>query len=198
MTNLCPGPADFKCCQSAENGEGGYDGPPPFYGKAPCKKVAVDGAEKIVAQFPKRIREVGCYRERKPGDRASDHHTGMATDMMCSDDLGKATLSGKEIAKWVMDNHAALSVKYVIWGQRIWESGQSVRSWEEWEVMEDRGSLTENHWVRRDFGTRGVHLPMLTSAPGPCSCQLQGISGHTGSIPCSSLGPWLGSSFSFF
>jgi hypothetical protein len=56
-------------------------------------------------------------------------------------------MSGEEIAEWVMNNRAALNLKYVIWGQRIWNPSQdSVKNWDQWRTMEDRGDLTQNHW----------------------------------------------------
>ncbi|KAL3960651.1 hypothetical protein ACCO45_005768 [Purpureocillium lilacinum] len=59
-----------------------------------------------------------------------------------------ATLSGKEIAEWVMKNRAALKLKYVIWGQKIWSptTDGAEKSWDKWRTMEDRGDLTQNHW----------------------------------------------------
>ncbi|KAL2683014.1 hypothetical protein Neosp_007476 [[Neocosmospora] mangrovei] len=59
-----------------------------------------------------------------------------------------ATLSGKEIAEWCMRNRAALNLKYVIWGQKIWTTSVdgTNKNWESWRTMEDRGDLTQNHW----------------------------------------------------
>jgi len=58
-----------------------------------------------------------------------------------------ATTSGKEIAEWVMNHASSLNLKYVIWGQRIWQPSQdSVKSWSSWKEMEDRGDITANHW----------------------------------------------------
>lgn len=84
IPNQCPGPNGFKCCQSSEEGFGGYSQPPRF-GKGGCKQVAIDGAEKIVNQFPGRVREIGCKRDCQCGVDPSDHCCGLATDMMCSD-----------------------------------------------------------------------------------------------------------------
>lgn len=57
------------------------------------------------------------------------------------------TVSGKEIAEWVMNNRNALNLKYVIWGQKIWTTSQdSVTSWASWRPMDDRGDFTANHW----------------------------------------------------
>lgn len=55
-------------------------------------------------------------------------------------------MSGKEIAEWVMNNRSALGLKYVIWGQKIWTPGNVVTSWTNWKIMENRNSITENHW----------------------------------------------------
>ncbi|KAK1954743.1 hypothetical protein LY78DRAFT_729611 [Colletotrichum sublineola] len=144
-SNQCPGPSTFKCCSSSASGFGGYSAPSiPSVGA--CQQVAVDGAKKIVAAFPGRVRQVFCKRDCTcPGD--SDHCCGKATDMMNSDAGGDATISGKEIAEWIMNNRNALNLKYVIWGQRIWNPSQdSVKSWSSWRTMEDRGGLTANHW----------------------------------------------------
>ncbi|KAI8156496.1 hypothetical protein K4K50_005589 [Colletotrichum sp. SAR 10_71] len=145
VANQCPGPSTFKCCDSSASGFGGY-GAPNTLTVGACKSVAVNGAKKIVAAFPGRVREIFCTRDCTcPGD--SDHCCGKATDMMCSDAGGTPTTSGKEIAEWVMNNRATLDLKYVIWGQRIWNpSVDSVKSWSEWRGMEDRGGVTANHW----------------------------------------------------
>ncbi|KAF7561960.1 hypothetical protein G7046_g2182 [Stylonectria norvegica] len=53
VANQCPGPSQMKCCSSSATGFGGYKAPkiPPV---GACKKVAVDGAGKIVKAFPGR------------------------------------------------------------------------------------------------------------------------------------------------
>ncbi|EQL27687.1 hypothetical protein BDFG_09519 [Blastomyces dermatitidis ATCC 26199] len=47
-----------------------------------------------------------------------------------------------------MNNHKSLNVMYVIWGQKIWNpsNGEAPTAWENWRDMEDRGSVTANHW----------------------------------------------------
>jgi hypothetical protein len=51
------------------------------------------------------------------------------------------------MAEWMMNNRGSLKLKYVIWGQRIWNPSQdAVKPWSSWRVMEDRGSVTQNHW----------------------------------------------------
>ena len=57
------------------------------------------------------------------------------------------TVSGREIAEWVMNNRASLNLKYVIWGQKIWSVGiDAVGPWTGWRGMDDRGDFTQNHW----------------------------------------------------
>ncbi|KAK3332950.1 hypothetical protein B0T19DRAFT_439751 [Cercophora scortea] len=144
-SNLCPGPAGMKCCSSSATGFGGYAAPAlPALGA--CQQVSITGASAIVAAFPGRVRQIYCTRDCDcPG--TSDHCCGKATDMMCSDAGGTATISGKEIAEWVMNHRTSLNLKYVIWGQKIWNpSVDAVMSWSSWRTMEDRGSITDNHW----------------------------------------------------
>ncbi|KAF2836561.1 hypothetical protein M501DRAFT_939388 [Patellaria atrata CBS 101060] len=145
VSNLCPGPAGFKCCQSTATGFGGY-GAPAIPAVGGCKAVAVDGARKIVNAWPGRIRQIYCTRDCACGS-GSDHCCGKATDMMCSDAGGTPTISGRQIAEWVMNNRGTLNLKYVIWGQRIWNPSQdAVAPWTSWRGMEDRGDVTQNHW----------------------------------------------------
>ncbi|MBE3046088.1 hypothetical protein IMZ48_26825 [Candidatus Bathyarchaeota archaeon] len=76
----------MQCCSSAEDGFGGYEAPKvPEVGA--CKAVAVEGAQKIVAQFPGRTREIFCTRDCEDGS-TSEHCTGKAMDMMCADGGG--------------------------------------------------------------------------------------------------------------
>lgn len=86
-TNKCPGPDTFKCCMpgsSTPNPPGTY--PPPTIPSASsgCKAVAIDGAKKVSAQFPGKIREIGCIRKCEAGD-SSDHCDGMANDLMVTE-----------------------------------------------------------------------------------------------------------------
>lgn len=173
----------MKCCQSSATGFGGYAAPKiPAVGS--CKEVAVNGAKKIVAAFPGRIRDIGCVRSCTCGVAgASDHCCGKATDMMCSDVtevspkklkcykidhraltlvLQTASIGGKDIAEWVMNNRASLNLKYVIWGQRIWSASEAVKPWSQWRTQEDRGNVRENHWyVFPDVSERNL----LTKVP---------------------------------
>jgi hypothetical protein len=95
QTGLCPGPANFKCClppSSRMHPRPGPDMPgphrppprpsdPPFK-TARCKPHVVAHARTIVRKFPGRVYRIGCYREKRKSDRKSDHHDGLAVDLM--------------------------------------------------------------------------------------------------------------------
>jgi len=92
--------------------------------------VAVHRA--VCGAFP----QVTSYGGVRPGD-SGEHGTGQALDIMVTGSVGD------QIAEWVRANAAALGVSEVIWSQRIWTVQ---RSSEGWRYMEDRGSLTANHY----------------------------------------------------
>ncbi|HXV92943.1 MAG TPA: hypothetical protein VD813_06575 [Pseudonocardia sp.] len=75
---------------------------------------------------------------------ASDHPSGLALDFM----VDRAT--GDALAECALANKEALGITYVIWEQRI-NHGSG------WEPMEDRGSVTANHYDH-------VHISFRSSA----------------------------------
>ncbi|KKZ63419.1 hypothetical protein EMCG_02306 [[Emmonsia] crescens] len=135
----CPNdPNDVMCCTDKKP-------PPPPAGppvKIPeykCKRHVIDAGYKILNANPGKVRSVGCYGKRSG---KSEHPLGLALDLM----TGAHSPNGQPLAEWVMHHAGELKVKYVIWGQKIWESGERVRAWAQWEKMEDRGGVTANHW----------------------------------------------------
>lgn len=87
-----------------------------------------------------------------------DHHDGYAVDIMISGDRGWM------IAEWVRTHMPQYSVDNLIYEQHIW----SVR-YPEWRLMEDRGSLTANHFdhvhvsISRDAGpTPNQIVPVIS------------------------------------
>ncbi|WP_214325522.1 coiled-coil domain-containing protein [Nonomuraea sediminis] len=83
--------------------------------------------------------DVGCFRSGGGGE----HPLGRACDFMMSSGgtmpSGANNALGDQIAAWALKNQDKLGVKYVIWKQRI-NMGSG------WRAMEDRGSITENHY----------------------------------------------------
>jgi hypothetical protein len=83
----------------------------------------------VRTEFPS-LTDIGGYRAGDPGD----HGTGHAVDIMCS------TAEGDAVAAFLQAHAGELNIKYIIWKQRIWYPGGT------WEWMEDRGSVTQNHY----------------------------------------------------
>ncbi|MFB4311410.1 hypothetical protein [Actinomadura sp. GTD37] len=85
---------------------------------------------------------IGCAR---PGD-PQDHGSGTACDFMESTGgqmpSASAQAHGDRVAQYVIDNASRLGIKYVIWKQRIYD----MRGSGGWRQMEDRGSVTQNHF----------------------------------------------------
>lgn len=85
---------------------------------------------------------IGCAR---PGD-PQDHGSGHACDFMENANgqmpSAAAQAHGDQVAQYVIDNASRLGIKYVIWKQRIYD----MRGSGGWRQMEDRGSITQNHF----------------------------------------------------
>jgi hypothetical protein len=92
--------------------------------------VAVHRA--VCAAFP----EATSFGGLRPGD-SGYHGSGQALDVMVSG------ATGDRLAAWLRRHAAPLGVSEVIWAQRIWTVQ---RSSEGWRWMEDRGSVTANHY----------------------------------------------------
>jgi hypothetical protein len=86
---------------------------------------------------------IGCYRPGSDGE----HPLGRACDFMLSSGGVMPAASwiqhGYDIAAWAQANASRLGIMYIIYRQRIWDirSGSSA-----WVPMEDRGSITANHY----------------------------------------------------
>lgn len=87
--------------------------------------------EAVCAEFP----EITTYGELRGG--GGDHATGHAVDIMVSGDRGM------QVAEFVRKYYSELGVSYIIYQQHIWSVE---RSSEGWRAMEDRGSVTANHY----------------------------------------------------
>ena len=76
------------------------------------------------------LTNIGGYRPN-----GGEHSTGQAVDFMIS-----SQSQGDAIAAFVQNHVSEFNVQYIIWRQRYWEPGSS------WDLMEDRGSTTQNHY----------------------------------------------------
>jgi hypothetical protein len=80
----------------------------------------------------------------------SDHPAGRAVDFMTD------RASGDALADCALENMDALGVSYIIWEQRI-NHGSG------WELMEDRGGVTANHFDHVHISFDGNAGGKLTS-----------------------------------
>lgn len=104
-------------------------------------KPHVQEAAEVIYDEYDGITGVGGYRSGSTSRDPNGHPAGLAVDFMVPlNKDGKAL--GDDIAKFVIDNHKALNVKYVIWYQRIYNVE---RADEGWRKMPDRGGDTQNH-----------------------------------------------------
>lgn len=78
-----------------------------------------------------------------------------ALDILVSDVYGKVPTDGNalgdKVAAFALAHQPEHGITYVIWRQRINTSG-------EWKPMEDRGSITQNHYDH-------VHVSFDATAP---------------------------------
>ncbi|KAJ3413933.1 hypothetical protein HDV05_007301 [Chytridiales sp. JEL 0842] len=164
VTGLCPGGNDFKCCLTG--GDGGAGKKPDTLGTGCLKEYAQRHATTI--KMNTCLTHWSTYANSDP---SSDHTTCLAADIWPP---SKRHPCAPGAAEYVMNNHAALQVKYVIYGQRIWNpSRDAVKPWNQWRLMEDRGDDTQNHWDH-------VHVPSTKAAACPSDLQ---CCGHACTIP---------------
>ena len=98
---------------------------------AGLQEKAASYKEKVGAKFG--VEDYSLHRAGDPGD----HGQGLAVDFMTYDDRAK----GDAIAEYSINNMDESDINYVIWEQQIY--GDLNRKW---EPMEDRGSVTANHY----------------------------------------------------
>lgn len=85
----------------------------------------------VCARYP----QITSYGGVRGG--GGEHSQGRALDIMVSGSRGD------DVAAWLRANASRLGISEVIWSQRIWTVQ---RSSEGWRWMEDRGSVTANHY----------------------------------------------------
>ncbi|GAB2608064.1 hypothetical protein GCM10027168_46340 [Streptomyces capparidis] len=89
----------------------------------------------------------GCHREDGGIAGGGEHPLGRACDYMVAPAGRRATGEGhrlgQRIASWVREHADEYGVWYVIYEQRIWSSRFPQRGN---RLMEDRGSVTQNHY----------------------------------------------------
>lgn len=122
--------------------EDGGDYPPEAVGPGGITARTAEMRAKVIENFGAPY-PVGCLRVGDP----QDHGKGRACDFMTGPygqmPTGAQEARGDAIAAWAVANAKELGIHYVIWKQRIWNIE---RAGEGWRPMENRGSITQNHW----------------------------------------------------
>ena len=78
----------------------------------------------------------------RPGD-SGDHGKGLAIDFM----VPESSELGDKIAEYAIQNMASRGISYIIWKQRFYAPFDSKYGpANTWNLMPDRGSVTENHY----------------------------------------------------
>jgi hypothetical protein len=105
----------------------------------PRMREVRDEIDRRFGPFP----AIGCYRPGSDGE----HPLGRACDFMLSSGGVMPTASsiqkGYDIAAWAQANASRLGIMYIIYRQRIWDVRMASSGW---VPMEDRGSITANHY----------------------------------------------------
>nr|BFE89347.1 hypothetical protein GCM10020093_119490 [Planobispora longispora] len=105
-------------------------------------KKVIENVDAKFGPFP----TIGAWRA-DGGMPGSDHPTGKAADFMISTGgkmpSGAKLKEGWEVANYVKEHADELGIKYIIFAQHIWSPS---RASEGWRLMEDRGSVTQNHF----------------------------------------------------
>lgn len=79
------------------------------------------------------VSSIGGWRAGGGGD----HPTGHAIDIM----VGSDAVTGTAVANYAIANIGTYNIKYIIWQQRTYWPATGT-----WQFMEDRGSITANHY----------------------------------------------------
>ncbi|HEL2049502.1 TPA: LysM peptidoglycan-binding domain-containing protein [Streptococcus suis] len=78
----------------------------------------------------------------RPGD-SGDHGKGLAIDFM----VPESSALGDQVAAYTVANLASKNINYIIWKQRFYAPYDSIYGPAyTWNLMPDRGSVTENHY----------------------------------------------------
>ncbi|TQE89188.1 LysM peptidoglycan-binding domain-containing protein [Streptococcus suis] len=78
----------------------------------------------------------------RPGD-SGDHGKGLAIDFM----VPESSALGDQVAAYAVVNLASKNINYIIWKQRFYAPYDSIYGPAyTWNLMPDRGSVTENHY----------------------------------------------------
>ncbi|HGP9011443.1 TPA: LysM peptidoglycan-binding domain-containing protein [Streptococcus pneumoniae] len=123
-----------------------YEAPaaPDYAGLAVAKSENA-GLQPQTAAFKEEIANlfgITSFSGYRPGD-SGDHGKGLAIDFM----VPESSELGDKIAEYAIQNMASRGISYIIWKQRFYAPFDSKYGpANTWNLMPDRGSVTENHY----------------------------------------------------
>lgn len=150
-------------------------------------------------QFPE-VQTIGGWR---PNDPFPDHPSGRAIDVMIPNyQTSEGQKFGTKVKDWLYANRDEYNIEYMIWAQEYIPSEGAGN------IMEDRGSPTQNHFDHVHITVRGEGMPSgneeYTAGSGGVGSESYGVDENcevtggvdggaplaAGSVP-SELEPWL-------
>lgn len=117
----------------------------PDYAGLAVAKSENAGLQPQTAAFKEEIANlfgITSFSGYRPGD-SGDHGKGLAIDFM----VPVSSALGDQIAEYAVKNMASRGINYIIWKQRFYAPYDSKYGPAyTWNLMPDRGSVTENHY----------------------------------------------------
>ena len=117
----------------------------PDYAGLAVAKSENAGLQPQTAAFKEEIANlfgITSFSGYRPGD-SGDHGKGLAIDFM----VPESSELGDKIAEYAIQNMASRGISYIIWKQRFYAPFDSKYGpANTWNLMPDRGSVTENHY----------------------------------------------------
>ena len=117
----------------------------PDYAGLAVAKSENAGLQPQTAAFKEEIANlfgITSFSGYRPGD-SGDHGKGLAIDFM----VPVSSALGDQIAEYAVQNMASRGINYIIWKQRFYAPYDSKYGPAyTWNLMPDRGSVTENHY----------------------------------------------------
>lgn len=122
------------------------------------------------------IEEIGGYRT---GGDCQDHCRGLALDFMTYQDSAK----GQRLADYLVENHEALYVKYIVWQQQIINFSSDYFINAGWRDMASRGNPTDNHMDHVHLSLLDEAQPINGAPAAQCDGPVIGADGWTKPVP---------------
>ena len=145
VTEAQSAPATYQA-EPSQGASATYTAPAaPDYATIAATKSENAGLQPQTAAFKEEVANlfgITSFSGYRPGD-PGDHGKGLAIDFM----VPVSSALGDQIADYAIQNMASRGINYIIWKQRFYAPYDSKYGPAyTWNLMPDRGSVTENHY----------------------------------------------------